>query len=99
MPVHVLGNICDMPRLAQIGEKYNIAIIEDATESLGSYRNGQHTGSWGTMSVFSFNGNKIITTGGGGVITTDDESLAKRAKHLSTQSKPAEITIPSLHWT
>ena len=87
MPVHVLGNMCDMPRLAQLAEDYNIPIIEDATESLGSYWDGKHSGSWGTMSVFSFNGNKIITTGGGGVITTNDESLAKRAKHLSTQSK------------
>ena len=87
MPVHVLGNMCDMPRLARLAEKHNISIIEDATEALGSYHSGKHAGSWGTMSVFSFNGNKIITTGGGGVITTNDEALAKRAKHLSTQSK------------
>jgi dTDP-4-amino-4,6-dideoxygalactose transaminase len=87
MPVHVLGNMCDMPRLAKMASKYNIPIIEDATESLGSYWNGEHTGSWGIMSVFSFNGNKIITTGGGGVITTNNEAHAKRAKHLSTQSK------------
>ena len=87
MPVHVLGNMCDMPRLSKLANKHNIPIIEDATESLGSYWNGKHSGSWGEMSVFSFNGNKIITTGGGGVITTNNESHAKRAKHLSTQSK------------
>ncbi len=87
MPVHVLGNMCDMPRLMQIADKHNIAVIEDASESLGSYWNGQHSGSWGVMNVFSFNGNKIITTGGGGVIVTNHEEHAKRAKHLSTQSK------------
>jgi aminotransferase in exopolysaccharide biosynthesis len=87
MPVHVLGNMCNMPRLMQIADAYNIPVIEDASESLGSYWNGQHSGSFGLMNVFSFNGNKIITTGGGGVIVTNYEQHAKRAKHLSTQSK------------
>jgi len=87
MPVHVLGNMCDMPRLMKIAEKYHLHVVEDASESLGSYYDGRHSGSWGIMSVFSFNGNKIITTGGGGVIVTNDEGHAKRAKHLSTQSK------------
>lgn len=87
MPVHVLGNMCNMPRLMEIANKYNLHVIEDATESLGTTYNGQRTGTWGVMSVFSFNGNKIITTGGGGVIVTNDEGHAKRAKHLSTQSK------------
>ena len=87
MPVHVLGNMCDMPRLMKIANRYNIHVIEDSTEALGSYHKGQHAGSWGLMNVFSFNGNKIITTGGGGVIVTNDEAHAKRAKHLSTQSK------------
>lgn len=87
MPVHVLGNICDMDRLIKIAKKYNLKIIEDATESLGSYYKGKHTGGFGTMGCFSFNGNKIITTGGGGVIVTDDEALAKKAKHLTTQAK------------
>ena len=87
MPVHVLGNMCDMPRLMNIAEKYHLHVVEDASESLGSYYDGRHSGSWGIMSVFSFNGNKIITTGGGGVIVTNDEGHAKRAKHLSTQSK------------
>jgi len=87
MPVHVLGNMCNMPRLVEIAGKHNIPIIEDASESLGSYWNGRHSGTWGTMSVFSFNGNKIITTGGGGVIVTNSSKHAKKAKHLSTQSK------------
>jgi len=87
MPVHVLGNMCDMPRLVTICEQYHIEIIEDASESLGSYYDGKHSGGFGKMGVFSFNGNKIITTGGGGVIVTNDEALAKRAKHLTTQAK------------
>ena len=87
MPVHVLGNMCDMPRMVEICDKYNIIIIEDASESLGSYYKGKHSGGFGKMGVFSFNGNKIITTGGGGVIVTNDEALAKRAKHLTTQAK------------
>ncbi len=87
MPVHVLGNMCDMPRLMEIANKHNIHVVEDASESLGSYWKGQHSGTFGVMGVFSFNGNKIITTGGGGVIVTNDEEHAKRAKHLSTQSK------------
>ena len=87
MPVHVLGNMCNMPRLMKLADKYNIHVIEDSTEALGTYYKGRHAGSWGVMNVFSFNGNKIITTGGGGVIVTNDEAHAKRAKHLSTQSK------------
>lgn len=87
MPVHVLGNICDMDRLMSIAAKYHLEIIEDATESLGSYYKGKHTGGFGMLGCFSFNGNKIITTGGGGVIVTNDENLAKKAKHLTTQAK------------
>ena len=87
MPVHVLGNICDMDRLKKLAASYNLQIIEDATESLGSYYKGKHTGGFGKMGCFSFNGNKIITTGGGGVIVTDSEELAKKAKHLTTQAK------------
>lgn len=87
MPVHVLGNMCDMDRLIDIADRFNLYIIEDSTEALGSYWKGKSAGSFGIMNVFSFNGNKIITTGGGGVIVTNDEKQAKRAKHLSTQSK------------
>lgn len=87
MPVHVLGNIGDLDKLVAISEKYNLPIIEDSTESLGSFYKGKHTGTFGKLGVFSFNGNKIITTGGGGMIVTDDEALARRGKHLSTQAK------------
>ena len=87
MPVHVLGNICDMDRLMDIASRHNLKVVEDATESLGSYYKGKHTGGFGTLGCFSFNGNKIITTGGGGVIVTNDEELARKAKHLTTQAK------------
>ena len=87
MPVHVLGNMCDMDRLVKIAQKYHLQIIEDATESLGSYYNGKHSGTFGKFGCFSFNGNKIITTGGGGMIVTDNKTLAKKAKHLTTQAK------------
>lgn len=87
MPVHVLGNMCDMNRLVKISEKYHLKIVEDATESLGSYFNNQHSGTFGLFGCVSFNGNKIITTGGGGMILTNNESLAKKAKHITTQAK------------
>jgi len=87
MPVHVLGNMCNIERLIELAKKYKLSVIEDATESLGTYYKGKHTGGFGLMGCFSFNGNKIITTGGGGVIVTDNEELAKKAKHLTTQAK------------
>ncbi len=87
MPVHVLGNICDMDRLLALASQYSLVVIEDSTEALGSYYKGKHAGSFGLMGTFSYNGNKIITTGGGGMIVTNDEALAKQAKHLTTQAK------------
>lgn len=87
MPVHVLGNMCDMTKLMEIADLYNIAVIEDSTEALGSYHNNKHAGSFGLAGTLSFNGNKIITTGGGGMILTNDENLAIKAKHLTTQAK------------
>lgn len=87
MPVHVLGNICDMDKLLLLAKQHNLMVIEDSTEALGSYYKGKHAGSFGLMGTFSYNGNKIITTGGGGMIVTDDEALAKKAKHLTTQAK------------
>ncbi|MCL6460334.1 MAG: LegC family aminotransferase [Flavobacterium micromati] len=87
MPVHVLGNIGDMDHLLAIAATYHLDIIEDSTEALGSLYKNTHAGSFGKFGVFSFNGNKIISTGGGGVIVTDDEELAKKAKHLTTQAK------------
>jgi perosamine synthetase len=87
MPVHVLGNMCDMERLLGLAAQHNLIVIEDSTEALGSYYKGKHAGSFGLMGTFSYNGNKIITTGGGGMIVTNDEALAKKAKHLTTQAK------------
>ncbi|GGW22076.1 LegC family aminotransferase [Arenibacter certesii] len=87
MPVHVLGNMGDMDRLMAIANTYHLEVIEDTTEALGSTFNNKHAGTFGKLGVFSFNGNKIISTGGGGVIVTDDEELAKKAKHLTTQAK------------
>lgn len=87
MPVHVLGNMGDMDKLMEIANYFHLDIIEDSTEALGSYYKGKHAGSFGKFGVFSFNGNKIISTGGGGVIVTNDEELAKKAKHLTTQAK------------
>jgi perosamine synthetase len=87
MPVHILGNMCDMDRICIISKKYNIPIVEDSTEALGSFYKGKHSGTFGLFGTCSFNGNKMISTGGGGMILTDDEVLAKKAKHLTTQAK------------
>ena len=87
MPVHVLGNIGDMDRLLSISKKYHLDIIEDSTEALGATFKNKHAGTFGKIGVFSFNGNKIISTGGGGVMVTDDHAIAKKARHLTTQAK------------
>jgi perosamine synthetase len=87
MPVHVLGNMCDMHCLMEIAAQYNLVIVEDATESLGSNYKGKPAGSFGLFGCLSFNGNKIITTGGGGMLLTNNEELAKKAKHITTQAK------------
>ena len=87
MPVHILGNICDMDRFLSIVKKYPLPVVEDATEALGSTYNGRHAGTFSPLGCFSFNGNKIISTGGGGVIVTSDEELAKKAKHITTTAK------------
>lgn len=87
LPVHVLGNMCDMDRLLSIAERFKLTVVEDSTEALGSYYKGKHAGSFGLFGTLSFNGNKIITTGGGGMILTNNEELGKKAKHLTTQAK------------
>ena len=89
VPMHTFGHPCKIDEIVDICDAYNIAVVEDAAESLGSYYKGKHTGTFGKVGVFSFNGNKIITTGGGGMLVTDDEDLAKRAKHLTTTAKVA----------
>ena len=87
VPMHTFGHSCRISEIKEICDKYKIILIEDAAESLGSFYNGKHTGTFGSLGVLSFNGNKIITGGGGGCIITDDEALAKKAKHLTTTAK------------
>lgn len=87
VPMHTFGHPCRIDEIAEICKKFNISLIEDAAESLGSYYKGQHTGTFGKVGVLSFNGNKIITTGGGGMLLFNDIHLADKAKHLSTQAK------------
>lgn len=87
IPMHTFGHPVDLDPLTEICREYNIIIVEDAAESLGSYYKGKHTGNYGKLSILSFNGNKTITTGGGGAIITNDESLGKLAKHLTSTAK------------
>lgn len=94
--VHVFGNMADMEKIMQIARKYNLKVIEDATESIGTYYTegplkGKYTGSMGDIGIYSFNGNKIITTGGGGMLISNNENYLKLAKHLSTQAKSDEL--------
>ena len=96
LPVHVWGNACLLDELTKLCRERNIAIVEDASESLGTFYKegkykGKHTGTVGKLGCISFNGNKIITTGGGGMILTDDEKLAEKAKYLTTQAKDDPI--------
>lgn len=87
VPMHTFGHPCRIDAIKAICDAWHIALVEDAAESLGSYYEGKHTGTFGKVGAFSFNGNKIITSGGGGVIVTDDDALAKRAKHITTTAK------------
>mgnify|MGYP001436454147 CR=1 FL=1 len=87
VPMHTFGIPLRIAEIAAICAEWGIALVEDAAESLGSYVDGRHTGTFGKLATLSFNGNKVITTGGGGMIITDDEALARRAKHLTTTAK------------
>lgn len=87
VPMHTFGHPVDLNGLLAIARDFNIVLIEDAAESLGSYYDGKHTGTFGLMGTLSFNGNKTITTGGGGAILTNDAELARHAKHLTTTAK------------
>ena len=87
VPMHTFGLPICIDELITICNKYHIPVVEDAAESLGSFYKKQHTGTFGLLGTFSFNGNKTITCGGGGAIVTNDDELAKKAKHLSTQAK------------
>jgi perosamine synthetase len=87
VPMHTFGHPADIEGLLGIARDFNLALVEDAAESLGSTYHGQHTGTFGLLGTLSFNGNKTITTGGGGAILTNDTTLARHAKHLTTTAK------------
>ena len=87
VPMHTFGHPVDIEGVLAVARDFQLSLVEDAAESLGSTYQQRHTGTFGLMGVLSFNGNKTITTGGGGAILTNDEELAKRAKHLTTTAK------------
>lgn len=87
IPVHILGHPVDMMALLAVAEKFGLKVIEDATESLGAFCHGRPVGALADIGCFSFNGNKLLTTGGGGMIVTNNQTYAKAAKHLTTQAK------------
>lgn len=87
VPMHTFGHPVDLDGLLAVSRDFNLALVEDAAESLGSYYYGMHTGTFGLMGTLSFNGNKTITTGGGGAILTNNPELARHAKHLTTTAK------------
>ena len=87
MPMHTCGHPCQVEALQAICEENRIYLVEDAAESLGSYTAKKHTGTIGRLGIFSFNGNKVITTGGGGMIVTDDDELTQKLRHLTTTAK------------
>ena len=87
LPVHLLGHPCDVDPILEVSRKYNLTVIEDASESLGARYNGRTVGQLGDIACFSFNGNKLITCGGGGMIVTDNQAWATRARYLTTQAK------------
>ncbi len=87
IPVHLYGHPVDLDPLIEVCTMFKLEMIEDATESLGSFYKKRHTGNWGKLSALSFNGNKIITTGGGGAILTNNEALGRRAKHITSTAR------------
>jgi perosamine synthetase len=87
LPVHILGHPVDFDVISELARKYDLRVIEDATESLGAKFQGRMVGHLADIACFSFNGNKIISTGGGGIIVTDNEEWAHKAKYLTTQAK------------
>jgi len=87
IPMHTFGHPVRINEILTIAKKYNLTVIEDSAESIGSYYNEKHTGIFGKAAIFSFNGNKPITTGGGGMLITDDDQLAERVRHLTTTAK------------
>jgi perosamine synthetase len=91
VPVHVLGHPVDLDPILEVAQKFGLKVIEDATEGLGATYRGRPLGSMGEVGCFSFNGNKIITTGGGGMFVTANEEWARKAKYLTTQAKDDPI--------
>lgn len=87
IPMHTFGHPIHLDELVRVCNKYNIELIEDAAESLGSFYKGKHTGTFGKIGILSFNGNKTITTGGGGMLLFKDKEFGNYAKHISTQAK------------
>ncbi|MBB5174567.1 DegT/DnrJ/EryC1/StrS family aminotransferase [Texcoconibacillus texcoconensis] len=85
--VHLYGLSADMDKIVELCKKHNVVLIEDAAESLGTYYKGQHTGTFGDYGIFSFNGNKIITTSGGGMLVSNNEERIAKARFWATQSK------------
>ena len=85
--MHTLGFPAELKKIRAMCDEYKVSLIEDAAESLGSYYDNSHTGSYGKIAILSFNGNKVITTGGGGMILTNDEVIYKKAKHITTTAK------------
>lgn len=91
LPVHILGHPCDMDAIIELAHQYDLVVIEDATESLGSKYKDVMVGHLGDVACFSFNGNKLITTGGGGMLVTDNQVWADKARYLTTQAKDDPI--------
>jgi perosamine synthetase len=89
VPMHTFGHPCKIDEIISLCNQYNITVIEDSAESLGSFYKGKHTGTYGKIGIISFNGNKTITCGGGGMVITDDEALAQKIIHLTTTAKVA----------
>lgn len=87
VPMHTFGHPVEIDTIVSLCDRYGIPVVEDAAESIGSTYKGKHTGTYGLLGTFSFNGNKTVTCGGGGIIITNDAQLAKQAKHLTTQAK------------
>ena len=87
LPVHILGHPCDMDPILEVARKFDLKVVEDATESLGARYKERQVGNLSDVACFSFNGNKVITTGGGGMIVTNDDRLAEKARYLTTQAK------------
>jgi aminotransferase in exopolysaccharide biosynthesis len=87
IPMHTFGHPVKVDAIQKICEEYSLMMIEDAAESLGSFYQGKHTGTFGKAAILSFNGNKLVTTGGGGMVITDDEAIANRVRYISTTAK------------